>query len=129
MHKRLNNSVSQRPSIDPSTHSGRGTKQRVNDDNGLTTQRLGVRKIVRGGVEVAPMETVRHDLIAPRRMDVIARSGNDQRLHERAGTPNGGMWTAVGMGDEVAAGPSGMKTALFAAGLFGALWFITKAGR
>ncbi len=127
MHKRLNNSVSQRPSLDPLTHSGRGTKQRVNDDNGLTTQRLGVSKIVRGGVEVAPAEHTRPDLISPGRIDVVARSGNDRRLHERAGTPNGGMWTAVGMGDEVA--PSKISSGMLALGLFGALWFIVKAGR
>lgn len=128
MHKRLNNSVSQRPSLDPLTHSGRGTKQRINDDNGLTNQRMGVSKIVRGGVEVAPAEHTRPDLISPGRIDVIARSGNDRRLHERAGTPNGGMWTAVGMGDEVAQ-PASLKSALFAAGLIGALWFIVKSGR
>lgn len=127
-HKRLTNPVSNTPSINPDEHGGRGTKVRINSDRGLTSDRRPIQKIVRGGVEVAPAQRVLPDLIQAGRTNVIARSGNDHRLHDESHIPNGGMWTAVGMGDEVQPQPN-MKGFLVAAALFGGLWFLVKGGR
>ena len=130
----MQNPVSLAPSIDPDSHGGRGTLQRSNGDRGLDAgNALSVKKTVRGMTEVAPMERTRPDLVAgAQRMHVSARSGNDSRLLDDPGTPNGGMWDSVGMGDAPAATATGgytlQKTILVAA-IVGGIWFLAKGGR
>lgn len=132
MHKRMQNPVSLAPSIDPDSHGGRGTLQRSNGDRGLDAgNALSVKKTVRGMTEVAPMERTRPDLVAgAQRMHVSARSGNDSRLLDDPGTPNGGMWDSVGMGEApVSSTQRSLGPLLVAGALFAGILFLAKGGR
>lgn len=131
-NRRLSNPVSPDPSIEPLSHSGRGTRERANNDLGLDAgNTMSVKKTVRGMTEVAPAVRVQPDFVAgAKRMHVAARSGNDSRLLDRPGIPGDGMWDSVGMGDTPAPAQSGTMQKLLLAGvLFGGLWYLAKGGR
>ncbi len=70
------------PSLDPITHSGRGTAHRV-DGNGLEADRRGVIQVTKGlKIDNAPIDEELTDLVHVGRAQVIARSGNDAGQHE-----------------------------------------------
>lgn len=128
-HSRLHNPASLHPSIEPLSHSGRGTRERVNGDLGLDAgNTLRIRKTVRGMTQIGATEHTRPDLVAgAKRVTVSARSGNDSRLLDEPGTPNGGMWDSVGMGE--APKQNTLGPLLFATALFAGVFFLAKGGR
>ncbi len=126
MFKRQSNPVSIQPSIDPDSHSGKNTQFTHNGDNGLTTRRLDVHKIIRGRGARGKNVQVNNDLVHSGRMDVIARSGNDSAQHDEEHTPDGGMWTSVGLSDAPPA--TNAKTYLALGLLAGALFLFARSG-
>jgi hypothetical protein len=106
MLKRQANPVSLNPSIDPDTNSGKNTQFTHHGNNGLTTKRMDVHKIIRGRGARGKNVQVNADLVHSGRCDVLARSGNDSAQHDEDHMPDGGMWTSVGLSDAPAPSPA-----------------------
>ncbi len=129
MLKRQNNPVSLNPSIDPDSHSGKNTQFTHHGNNGLTTKRMDVHKIIRGRGARGKSIEVHNDLVHSGRVDVFARSGNDSAQHDEDHMPDGGMWASVGLSDAPAP-VSSAKTFVALGLVVGALFlFAGRGGR
>lgn len=84
------------PSLDPQTHSGRGTA--VREDNSTPQpDRRDVVAVMKGRkIDRAPVSEVKTDLVQMGRAQVLARSGNDAGQHQEE-------WEDDGEFDQLAA--------------------------
>ncbi len=95
------------PSIEPVSHSGRGTAQRV-DGNGLQADRRNVISVAKGRkIDDAPISEEKTDLVHIGRAQVLARSGNDAGQHEEEWEDDGADFDQLAAGDVAPAAKTG----------------------
>lgn len=126
--RRLNQPTSLNPSIDPMTHGGEGNIQRADGNQGLRVGRRPIQRVLRDHTRTGTLTEVRTDLVSMGRRSVLARSGNDHRLHDPSDSPDGGMWQGVaGPEHEVTPVTKSPWAGVAALAAFGALVYIVKA--
>jgi hypothetical protein len=92
---RQNNRMQTARSIDDRAQQGKHTQQTVVPLNGLTPQKRHITTVRRGDqIDLAPVSISEPDPIAPGRLPVFARSGNDDDQHNRVGEDH--EWGLVG---------------------------------
>lgn len=120
--------VSPETSIDPASHSGRGTKHERRSDNGLASDVQNVISVRRAEkIDRAPLSETRENLIGPSFVPVSARSGNNSEQHDEADEDSALAFDSIN-GDVSGPAPAAIsgKTILVAAAAIGALFWLSK---
>lgn len=87
------------PSIDPQSHSGRGTARRE-DNSTPNVDRRDVIAVTKGRrIDNAPVTEEKTDLVQMGRAQVMARSGNDAGQHEEEWEGDDGNFDELAAGD------------------------------
>ncbi len=120
--------VSPETSIEPDSHSGRGTQRERRSDNGLTHDVQNVISVRRADkVDRAPISETREDLIAPSFIPVSARSGNSSEQHDEADEDSDLAFDSINDDFSAPAIPTvSGKTILIAAAAIGAFFWLSK---